>query len=314
MNYRFRIVHAARSSDGFIVVAVLWILGALATLATVYSVYVINTATALAVNDDRLKSEGLISAGVELAAYQLTAGSEIPPAGSFSFRLGQATIGVDFRSESARVDLNTASKEMLSGLITSLGARRDAADDLADRIVAWRTPPAEGQDQEASNYRTAGRPYAPRGGRFPHVDELALVLGITPDLLERLRPLVTVYSGQPGINILAALPQVVAAVPGMTPDRLYAILAQRQAPVPDVPAITALLGPAQSYATTESSRTDRINVRVQFDNGTAMSSEVVILLLDDGPDPYRVLSWRDELDATAPGRLGIERGRGTVAR
>ena len=90
---------ARAPSDGFIVVAVLWILGALATLATVYSVYVINTATALAVNDDRLKSEGLISAGVELAAHQLTAAPEIPPVGRFSFRLGDATIAVEFRSE-----------------------------------------------------------------------------------------------------------------------------------------------------------------------------------------------------------------------
>jgi general secretion pathway protein K len=298
-----------RSSDGFIVVAVLWILGALATLATIYSIYVINTATALAVNDDRLKSEGLISAGVELAAHQLTAGQEIPPRGAFSFRLGEANIGVEFRSESARVDLNSASKELLAGLFASLGVRRDAADGFADRIVAWRSPPAEGQDQEASNYRTAGRRYAPRGARFPHVDELSLVLGFTPELMEQVGPFLTVYSGQPGINVLAAAPQVLSALPGMTPDRLYAILAQRQAPIPDLPAITAILGPAQSYATTESSRTVRVNVRVQFDNGTQMSAEIVILLVDDGAEPYRILSWRDDLDGTP-----ADSGRGAVSR
>ena len=37
-------------NDGFIIVAVLWILAALATLAAVIAVYVINTATAFAVN------------------------------------------------------------------------------------------------------------------------------------------------------------------------------------------------------------------------------------------------------------------------
>ena len=176
MSNRLPVAPGARSSDGFIVVAVLWILGALATLATVYSVYVINTATALAVNDDRLKSEGLISGGVELAAHQLTSTPEIPPAGRFNFRLGNATVGVEFRSESARVDLNTAPKELLSVLFTSIGVRREMADDLADRIVAWRTAPAEGQGQEASNYRTAGLQYAPRGAPFPHVDA-AGVLG-----------------------------------------------------------------------------------------------------------------------------------------
>ena len=77
------------SSDGFIIIAVLWILGALATLATVYSIYVINTASALAINDDRLKAEALVSAGVELTAYQLTATPDVPPSGSFRFRLGK---------------------------------------------------------------------------------------------------------------------------------------------------------------------------------------------------------------------------------
>ena len=288
------------SSDGFIIVAVLWILGALAALATVYSVYVINTATALAINNDRVKAQALVSAGVELTAYQLTAAPELPPRGRFSFRLGDANVGVEFSSESARIDLNTAPKELLAGLFASLGVRREIADELGERIVAWRTAPAEGQDTEASNYRTAGRKYVPRGGLFPHVDELSLVLGMSPELVEQVSPFLTVYSGQSTINIMAAPSQVLAALPGMTPDRLYAILAQRQAPRPDLPALTALLGPAQSLAATESSKSIRVNVRIQFDNGTQMSSEVVILLVDNDAEPYRTLFWRDDVEGTSP--------------
>src|SRR3954470_22452096 len=59
--------------DGFIIVAVLWILAALATLATIFSVYVINTATAFTVHDERLQAEGCARAAIELAVYQLTA-------------------------------------------------------------------------------------------------------------------------------------------------------------------------------------------------------------------------------------------------
>jgi general secretion pathway protein K len=293
-----------QSSDGFIIVAVLWILGALAALATVYSIYVINTATALAVNDDRVKAQALVSAGVELTAYQLTAAPELPPRGRFSFRLADANVGVEFSSESGRIDLNTAPKELLAGLFASLGVRRAIADELGERIVAWRTPPAEGQDAEASNYRIAGRKYVPRGALFPHLDELSLVLGMSPELVEQVSPFLTVYSGQSSINIMAAPSQVLAALPGMTPDRLYAILAQRQAPRPDWPALTALLGPAQSLATTESSKSIRVNVRIQFDNGTQMSSEVVILLVDNDAEPYRTLSWRDDVDGTPPDPRG----------
>ena len=59
--------------DGFIVVAVLWILAALATLVTIFSMYVINTATAFAVHDERLQAEGLARAAIELSVYQATA-------------------------------------------------------------------------------------------------------------------------------------------------------------------------------------------------------------------------------------------------
>ena len=40
-------VRPAKRPDGFIIVAVLWILGALATLASIYAVYVVNTADGL---------------------------------------------------------------------------------------------------------------------------------------------------------------------------------------------------------------------------------------------------------------------------
>src|SRR5712691_8527442 len=99
-------IRSKQTSGGFIVVAVLWILGALATLATIYAVYVTNTAVALGVNDDRLQGEALVSAGLELTALQLSATPDSPPPlGRFAFRLGRANVDVEFRTESARIDL-----------------------------------------------------------------------------------------------------------------------------------------------------------------------------------------------------------------
>ena len=58
--------------DGFIIVAVLWILIALATLASIYSIYINNSALAVSVMDDGLQAEALVSASLELTAYRLT--------------------------------------------------------------------------------------------------------------------------------------------------------------------------------------------------------------------------------------------------
>src|SRR5262245_570515 len=92
-------------TDGFIIVAVLWILGALAVLASIYAVFVIDTATAVAANDDRVRAEALVTAGVELAAFRIGAVPEQRPAnGSFTFRAGTANVAVRFGSESGRID------------------------------------------------------------------------------------------------------------------------------------------------------------------------------------------------------------------
>src|ERR1043166_5408342 len=97
----------ARSFDGFIVVAVLWILGALATLASIYAVYVINTATSMSVNDDRLQAEAMVTAALELTAYRVSAAGadNRPSRGGFLFRLGNANIAVAFKSETRRLAL-----------------------------------------------------------------------------------------------------------------------------------------------------------------------------------------------------------------
>ena len=106
-------------------------------------------------------------------------------------------------------------------------------------------------------------------------------------------PLVTVYSGRPQINILDAAPEVLAALPGMTKDRLDAVLARRQS-LNDGQSLSQLLGPAQSYVTTESSNAFRVAVRIAYDNGRKANSEATILPFDDDIEPYAVLSRHDE--------------------
>jgi len=110
----------------------------------------------------------------------------------------------------ARIDLNAAPKELLSGLFAGLGASRASADAYADRIIGWRTAPGSGTPDESSYYRAAGLLYSPRTAPFQHVAELGLVLGIPEVLVERATPFLTVYSGQAGINPMDAAPQVMS--------------------------------------------------------------------------------------------------------
>ena len=299
MTRELRRTTATDSERGFVIVAVLWILAALSALATIFSVYLSNSAQALAISDTGLQAEALVSASLELTTYQLLlAGDKARPAqGSFDFRLGDANVLVSFASEAARVDLNFASKDMLANLFAVLGADQQAAKEYADRIVGWRTrPTANAANDEEALYGAAGLAYSPRQSLFTHVNELSLVLGLPPVLVDRVLPFVTVFSGSSDVDVLIAPSEVIAALPGMTPSALKEFLSQRPALSRDQSAIATALGPAQASATIPKSTSFRILTTVQFDNGRGTFSEVVIALGGD-KNPYRVLSWQDDVEA-----------------
>ncbi len=312
---------AGSSRDGFIIIAVLWMLIALATLASIYSVYIANTASALAASDDSLQAELLMTTSLELTAYQFSSAKDAkdlqvpgvpgspggakarrPSGGGFRFRAGAANVGVTFVSEAARIDLNEAPLAMLAGLFAAFGVKSEDAVEYANRIVGWRDPPKAGATSDEDGlYRSAGLKYSPRGGPFAHMDELWLVYGLPPALIDRMMPFVTVYSGLAGVNVLDAAPEVIAALPGMTPALLNAFLDQREAGSVDEQSLPRLLGPSQEGATADASPAYRVQVRIAFDNGRQVESEAVILT-GTSEAPYHVLYWRDDA-SNGPGQL-----------
>jgi general secretion pathway protein K len=189
-------------------------------------------------------------------------------------------------------------KPLIAGLFMVLGARPDAANDYADRIIGWRTAASseiEEQDKEVTVYRNAGLNYKPRQAPFSSVQELWLVLELPQDLIQHALPFVTIFSGSAAVNVMDAAPEVVAALPGMTPGRLDAVLKQRSAGPADAPSVLNLVGPVQG-ATAKGSAATRLAVRVDLANGRRVTAEAVILVLEDAEDPYRVLSWKDDFD------------------
>jgi general secretion pathway protein K len=290
------------SERGFVIIAVLWILAALSALATIFSVYLSNSAQALAVTDTSLKTEALVSASLELTTYQLLlAGDKARPArGSFQIRLDNADVLVNFTSEAARLDLNFASKEMLANLFEVVGGDPTVAGEAAERIVGWRSPPkANSANAEEALYAAAGLTYGPRQSPFAHVNELSLVLGLPPALVDRVLPFVTIFGGSPNVDVLIAPPEVIAALPGMTPLALNDFLKRRSELPREQSAIAAALGPARANATIPQSKSFRVLTTLRFDNGRRATSEAVIALGGD-KEPFHVLSWQDDAE-TGPG-------------
>src|ERR1700730_14366766 len=304
---------AKSGSDGFIIVAVLWILAALATLVSIYAIYVTNSAIAVASSGGGTMADPLVSAGVELAAYQLLGQTDDkrPAIGQFTARIGAAQLTIVFQTEATRIDLNQASKELLAKLLVGFGASPLDAGDYAERIIAWRTQAAVqniDSDPENARYQSAGLSYTPRHAPFIHVSELWLVQGVPPVLIERMLPFVTVLSRKAQGEIIDAAPQAIAALPGMTPEIVNAIVAARDAGTLDRKSLPDLLaGVGQGAAAADAGKAFRVGVRVAFDNGRRSAAEAVIVLPDDGPVPYRVLSWRNAFDGTTDQPLDFGR-------
>ena len=311
---------APRAEHGFVLVAVLWILAALATLASIYSSYTVNTAATSRVADDRVQAEASIRAGVEMAVFRQLALPEKarPVRGGFDIRVGRTAVKIRFRSEGARIDLNAAPADLLTGLFTAVGVDPARAETFSERVVGWRTKARAAVDtkDDASTQASAGAtntqantgdtnaqagsdasnaqlgaaakedklyseqhmPYPPRHAPFENALELSLLPGISIAVVERVLPFVTVFSGRPEVDVFSADSTVLSAFPEMTPQILGAVQHARVTTPDDGRALLEALGPAKARATTERSKALRASIAVEFDNGRRVHAEVVFRL------------------------------------
>lgn len=283
--------------DGFIIVAVLWILAALATLAGIYAFYARTGVVSARVSGERLQAESIVTSALELTALRLMGRGEDDPrsVGDFRFSMGGADAVVHFETEGGRIDLNAASKELLAGLFLTLGAKPDDAAAYADRIVGWRKKPEAGdQNKELGLYKDAGLRYGPRQASFQTITELRFVLGISPEVADAALPFLTVFNGMPQIDVIAAAPEIVRSLPHLEPDAAATVLDKRGALDPK--SLMSLLGRARDSVSLEPRKSSRVRVALSYPTGRQVNAEAVILLIERDKQPYRILSWRDDFD------------------
>lgn len=123
-----------------------------------------------------------------------------------------ATRGLE--DEARRINLNSASPALLGALATLVaGLDAGSAARLAETIVDWRDADALAADgaPESVRYARDNVPAQPPDRPFAAVAELAGVPGLTPELLARLIPFLTVY-GDGRVNLNTAAPPVLRAV------------------------------------------------------------------------------------------------------
>lgn len=285
--------------DGFVLIAVLWILAALAGLVGAYVAYAVTMAQSSDFYLRRVTSDAAISGGLELAVYDLLQldPKARPPEGVFDYLIGDARVQVRYAAESLRLDINKASVESLREMFEEKAGSRSFAENYARRIVAWREKPdGQGAGVEDLSYRAAGASYMPRHGPFQAVEELWDILDIPPEALMRIIPYVTVYGGranwreEDGARSGAA----VAAEGGAPGADGQAQPAPGGGEESGGPQTAGAPGEEQTLKPT------RFEVRAIDSAGRVNGAEVVAIGTRNGDGPYNVLLWRTGDDVLAP--------------
>lgn len=112
------------------------------------------------------------------------------------FEFGGADIRVVIQGTTGLIDLNTANETLIQQLLKNAGLTDDNASALADKILDWHSKSGLRRLHGATDedYRARGFSYHQRHGPFQSVDEVKLVMDMTPALFDKIAPALTVYS------------------------------------------------------------------------------------------------------------------------
>ena len=184
---------------GFALLIVLWTLGLLALLGTQLLASA-RQDTQLARNlVDAAQMEAAADGAVQQAIFaSLDTSNKHWNADSVTrvIRVGRVPVAVRLDDEAEKINPNIASVALMQGLIVAVGVDRVTAARVAASIDEWRQASAVvgRADAVTARYVAARREYAPSGTPFSNLGELEAVIGMTPELLARLRPHLTIFT------------------------------------------------------------------------------------------------------------------------
>jgi general secretion pathway protein K len=248
-----------------------------------------------------VQSEGLIRAGVEMAGGFITKDPRFAGDGTpYDFPLGDGRVTVYAVSEDAKIDLNKADRLLIEGLFRVLGAGGDEAATISNLIVTWRDPNASqsvGAQAEEFRYNRGVR--AATKHPFHDPADLRSIPGISARRIEEALPYLTVLSKGSTVYALGASEIVLAALPGMTPERARQIVKIRHSGASAMDLIRPLLGDAINYAREDRGSAFSLLIEAELGRGYRQTAEVVIVAAEEQNIPYRVVSWNSGSSAEA---------------
>lgn len=284
-----------RNCHGFALFIVLWFLVLIAALGT-YLLANGRTETALARNVlANAHAEALADAGIAQTIFNLTDpmperrwdldGDAHPvrlPGGEISIRLGDETM---------KINPNLAAPHLIAGLFEAVGVERPQALLLGAAIADWAhpLPKTAKPGADLAPYLAAGLDYGPPHRPMENLDEMRLVLGMTPEFFAASEPYLSIYTASDAPDAVTA-PAIIRRAMALASDKnsLQAAIAT---------ATTSAASPPVTASAGAPSVVD-VEVTARSSDGGVFVRRAIVSLDPDSPKGYQLLAWR--LGALAP--------------
>jgi general secretion pathway protein K len=160
---------------------------------------------------------------------------------------GDGQFKVERENESGKVNLNRAGESLLRMMLNNFEIDDTGKNIIVDSIMDWRDKDNfhRANGAEDDYYLSLPQPYKCKNGDFTSIEELLLVRGVTPEIFYGgLKDMVAVYQDKETglerdnlrraafdfnrININAASPRMLRALPRMTDDMVQEIMKYRE--------------------------------------------------------------------------------------
>lgn len=303
---RARRLPTRSAQSGIALVLALWLTVLLTVIASGFAFSMRSEALAARNAVSLAQARAVADGAVERTAFELMR-PRMPDAWTFDGQPHQwaeagATVMTTVVDEAAKIDINRAPDLLLRNMLIVVGGLDEtAASALVDAIVDWRDPDElrRPNGAELSEYRAANLDYGPANAPFETIGEAARVLGMTAALFRRIAPVITVYSGQPGVNAATAERNVLLAIPNTTAEAVDAYIALRTQALanklalpPFPPAAAFASGPVTTW---------RIRAEATLPDGVTFAREAVVRGSPDAQRPLIALAWLEpSRSAAAP--------------
>jgi len=207
-----------KCSKGFALITVLWITAFLAVIAGSVS-YQARASLGLANNvvasfKTKHAAEGALLLAIDSLVKRDEFNGHVLKNPNFSYELEDMIVSVEVMDESGKIDLNLSSADLIKSLMIAVGVNEQTSASIADAIADWRDQDSlkRASGSEDQDYAASGLLYEAKDDEFDSIEEVSLVLGVTPEIYNRIKPYITVYAQDIGVNTKLAASVVKNAV------------------------------------------------------------------------------------------------------